>query len=274
MERKNKVMFSLKLYKKYERKKYPENISYNEHTQDVDVTQESIQYCITFTEYIFNEKIHTPVCKIVESFENVNNEFLSGNFVNNKKNRDDFIFRKNFRQFEILIQKLIKWNKQSDKYPKSKTVERKVSYLQTVQSEFENWYKKEKRRLNDKKFDFPIYKFGNSKKNNNELVNLNSYIQACSIYKTSSPTLRQLQEISTKDRTTWSRILKNINFLVLLHCEIEKKINYAKKEDSQNFWQDAGLVILNKIEEIQKKKSNRTNVRFDENKHSPESKMH
>ena len=48
--------YSLKLYNGYKLINYPEITSYNEDTDDVEFTPESDEYCLTFTEFIFNEE--------------------------------------------------------------------------------------------------------------------------------------------------------------------------------------------------------------------------
>ena len=132
--------FSLKLYTGFKLINYPEDTSYNEHTDEVEFTAESDEYCLTFKEFTFNEEIDKPIYELRESFENVHQLFSEKNYADDKKKRVEFIISKNNEQFKIAAEKLAKWKSKSAAYPNSQTVLRKIQYLETVLSEFDHWF--------------------------------------------------------------------------------------------------------------------------------------
>ena len=132
--------FSLKLYTGFRRENFPEQISYDPETKEEDITPESDEYCITFSEYIFNVKIDEPPLEIKESFENVHEIFVQNKFEKTQNKRDEFILIKNKEQVKIVDEKFAKWKIKIKEDPDSLIVQRKYQYLATVIREFKHWF--------------------------------------------------------------------------------------------------------------------------------------
>jgi len=132
--------FSLKLYREFKLVNYPEAEYYDERTDVMVYTPESDEYCITFSEYIFNVKIDEPPLEIKESFENVHEIFVQNKFEKNQNKRDEFILIKNKEQVKIVDEKFAKWKIKIKEDPDSLIVQRKYQYLATVRSEFKHWF--------------------------------------------------------------------------------------------------------------------------------------
>ena len=132
--------FLLKLYTGFKLFNYQEEILYNEHTNDVEFTPETDEYCLTFKDFTFNEEIDKPIYDVCEGLENVHKLFLDKKLATDKEKRIEFIITKNNEQSNIAIKKLAKWKDKRTAYPNSLTVLRKIQYLETVLSEFNQWY--------------------------------------------------------------------------------------------------------------------------------------
>jgi len=132
--------FSLKLYKGYQLVNIPGGVSYNEHIDEVEFTPESDEYFLTFKEFTFNEEIDESIYDVKESFENINEVFIKNEFDKNQRERDEFILIKNKEQVKIAAEKLAKWKIKKKAHPDSLTVQRRIQYLDTVNSEFEHWF--------------------------------------------------------------------------------------------------------------------------------------
>jgi len=91
-----------------------------------------------------------------------------------------------------------------------------------------------------------------------EAVFVQAYIETCAKYRTQAPSLTQLKDISGKDKSTWSRKLKDASFLIRLTVELKKKMNQAKggtsqaKEEKVEFWHLTLKVIESKISHVSK----------------------